>query len=369
MTVTPEIVRRADFSTWQNLRRMWDDKMAKGEDKNEIIAQEWTSLRSLWDGCKSNVTEETRQEIEKLFPASPDWSSGPESWYALNLAGQRVGACLGPIQLAVEYQNLLDIASARKMVVLSSYQERARLFSLPTPEGVTLDQQRAVYLSLLQVLQSDFIEGRFRRRIRGQSAVRVFYFGAIVTALALLPLVIYLVQFSRLQSAVQLAADGVAKGHLLFSSEPGFGLAMVATFGMLGAYFSRLMSFQQKLAELSFEDVINLYQWRMLMLRVLYGMIGAIIFYYILRAGLLGGTAFPDLSRISIGEQLVWKAGTNGIAPTNGGDKFEPSGLMILVPTAELSKLLVWSFIAGFSERLLPDTLERTEAQSVKAEK
>ena len=40
------------------------------------------------------------------------------------------------------------------------------------------------------------------------------------------------------------------------------------------------------------------------------------------------------------------------------------SGLSVLAPTADMAKLLVWSFIAGFSERLVPDTIDRTEARS-----
>jgi hypothetical protein len=42
----------------------------------------------------------------------------------------------------------------------------------------------------------------------------------------------------------------------------------------------------------------------------------------------------------------------------------DPSGLSILAPTEDLAKLLVWSFLAGFSERLIPDTLERVETHA-----
>jgi hypothetical protein len=45
--------------------------------------------------------------------------------------------------------------------------------------------------------------------------------------------------------------------------------------------------------------VMNLYQWRMLLLRLLYGGIGAVIFYFVMRGGLVGGTAFPVLSLMS----------------------------------------------------------------------
>lgn len=83
---------------------------------------------------------------------------------------------------------------------------------------------------------------------------------------------------------------------------------------------------------------MNLYQWRMLFLRILYGMIGAIVFYYFIRSGLLGGTAFPVLTRAP---------------PTDGVTGSIPA------PSQDIAKLIVWSFLAGFSERLVSDALNR----------
>src|SRR5262249_23020699 len=145
--------------------------------KNEVIEHEWTNLRSLWDGCKVSVPDETRAEIDGLFPKEPKWSSQAEDWYALNLAEQRVGAHLNAIQLSAEYQSLLDIARERKVTFLDGYQEKAKLFSTPMPTGTTLDEQRSVYLTFLQKLQSDFIETRFRRQLRKATATRLFWVG------------------------------------------------------------------------------------------------------------------------------------------------------------------------------------------------
>jgi hypothetical protein len=301
--------------------------MARDENKNEIIEHEWTTLKVLWDGCRDGVCNPTvRAEIEALFPKAPKWSSEAEDWHALNLAEQRVGEHLTQTQLRVEYQTLLDIAKKRKIASLVARQEAdTALLSDKSVDGVTLGRQRAVYLSFLQILQAGFIEGRFRRRLGRETAMRLFYFGLIVSGLALLPPAIYL------------AAFWWTRGGALL---PGFGLVTAATFGILGAYFSRVMSFQSKLSELSFDDVMNVYQWRMLLIRLLYGMIGAVIFYFVLLSGLVGGAAFPS------GDELVWGA----------------------PPDGNLAKLIVWSFLAGFSERLVPDTLERTEGRATKAD-
>jgi hypothetical protein len=98
--------------------------------------------------------------------------------------------------------------------------------------------------------------------------------------------------------------------------------------------------------------------------RMMYGMIGAIIFYFMLRANLVAGSIFPDLSKIGIGEQIVWKLTDQGLASVQANGTYVPAGLTILAPTLDLAKLLVWSFIAGFSERLVPDSLAQTESRA-----
>ena len=100
---------------------------------------------------------------------------------------------------------------------------------------------------------------------------------------------------------------------------------------------------------------MNGYQSRMLYVRLLYGMSGEIIFYFLLRSGLLGGSAFPDLSQVSVGEHIVWKFTPTGAGQNLEAGKLDPSGLTILMPTPDFAKLVVWSFLAGFSERLVPE--------------
>lgn len=302
----------------------------KIERKNEVIAHQWDTLKALWKGCRASVTDAAEQgEIDKLFPNDGSgWLSGAEAWRQLNSAEQRVGAHLDAATVGVEYEALLDIAKGRSSPLFATYEAKKGLFAdPPAPAGTTLQKQRAAYISFLQALQGEFIETRFRRQLRRETAIRLFGFGALALFIALAPFLVLWICGAALQR------------------EPGFAVAIVACLGVLGAYFSRVMSFHSKLASINFDDVMNLYQGRMLALRLLYGTIGAIVFYFILRAGVLGSGAFPDITKL----------------PT-----IPPIGESFLAPGPDLAKLLIWSFLAGFSERLVPDALDRTEAQANK---
>jgi hypothetical protein len=294
---------------------LFETSLFKPSYKNEIIAHQWDTLKMAAEAAE-------RDEIDGLFPKEDaTWSSDAEAWRKLNYAEQRVGQHLDAPALNVEYLTLLDIAKTRNSPWRSTYEAEKDLFQNSAPDAPTFKKQRALYQSLLQALQADFIETRFRRRLRRETAGRLLVFGIIVLLIALAPICF----------------------NLGLGPE-SFNLLIAACFGMLGAYFSRMLSFQTKLASIGFDDVMNLYVWRMLAIRLLFGIIGAIVFYYILYAGFLGGGVFPEpksLEAIAKEHDAVTK-----------------------LPAGDFAKLLIWFFLSGFSERLVPDALERTEAQS-----
>lgn len=324
------------------------------EDKDEIIAHEWMTLKLLWDRCKANAAnKQDHDKIDALFSEQPKWSSQPQDWYALNQAEQIVGAYLDQSQLAVEYRNLLDLARTRKLSTISRYEKDVQVFATTKTDSLTLERQRDVYLALLYVLQSHFVEARFQRRLRSETAGRLLHIGLSVLCLVALVPVIFAVSSYWSASTTPLAPGDVATGHQLVPGQEAFRLIMVAAFGILGAYFSRIMSFHSKLSTFGFDDAMKLYLTQTLLLRLLYGMIGAIIFYYFLCSGLIDGSAFPKLSGVTVGTSKK---------------EFGLAELDVLAPTLNLAKLLVWSFIAGFSERLVPTTLDRVDQQAKKTD-
>lgn len=123
--------------------------------------------------------------------------------------------------------------------------------------------------------------------------------------------------------------------------------------GLLGASFSTLTGHAGALNGISLEGAQVAASHAMIALRVGVGGTAAVILYFFFESGLVSGLAFPDLE--ALGFAPVHLAGT----AEGAGAEHTPLG--VSVPNADLSKLMVWSFLAGFSEKLVPTILGRVE--------
>jgi hypothetical protein len=127
-------------------------------------------------------------------------------------------------------------------------------------------------------------------------------------------------------------------------------LMVVAAGGALGGFVSalrRLYAFQRVFPQNFFRTMrrINLYLIVYSMIPSLVGAIGAVVLYMIFASGLVKGDLFPAFEMSPVDQKQ--DAFQNFIA------NWQPSGPI------DYAKALVWSFIAGFSERFVPDLLDR----------
>lgn len=128
-----------------------------------------------------------------------------------------------------------------------------------------------------------------------------------------------------------------------FRTYPGLIVALAS--GFFGATFSMLLQTQRRTSEGTLEDLSGACSWRTLIVRGSVGLGGAAILYFFFRTGLLAGNLWPDLSK------LGYEALVGGTADR-------------LVPNQQWCLLVIWCFLGGFSETLVPNILTKTEEKA-----
>lgn len=296
--------------------------MADVDSKNEVLEHERITLHVLWnyDRSKNDIDEKLRGELDQYFKKDSQPSEDSE-WNEQNRAELIAALYLPASRIKFEYDNLLALAEERRLPSLTTYKcYEVKYFGR---DGEECDQRWA-YVSLLYSLQSAFVAGRLERRLRKATAQRLLKagLGLIIVIIAL--------HFALL------AGNSAAVDPVL--------LMIVGLMGAIGAFFSRVATFQTNLSSLRFSDLTDSYQKWVLAVRLVYGCIGAIIFCYLMRSGLLSSSVFPDA-------QFWERPYATPLTPDGAFGK--------LTVASEWSKLLVWSFIAGFSERLVSSSLDK----------
>ena len=166
-------------------------------------------------------------------------------------------------------------------------------------------------------------------------------------------------QFSGTVVLVGVMAGGLLGSYAVSRWEPPV-LILVTLSGMLGAFFSaltRLYNVDQLSLALISPTVSKLNGWHLLMYSFVPPVVGAIasvVLYVGFVSGLVDGGVFPNMSCKGDGKtctQLIEVL--NDYGPTAAND---------------YGKVLIWAFVAGFSERFVPDILGSLVARSQKEE-
>lgn len=113
-------------------------------------------------------------------------------------------------------------------------------------------------------------------------------------------------------------------------------LAVAAVSGTWGATFSMLTGLSERIEKSKIYDLNVTRAITMVIARALVGAGAACVLFMFFCSGVLSGTVFPPL------------AGASGVA----------------LASSTLALLVIWCFIAGFSEKLVPSLLARTESSA-----
>ena len=111
--------------------------------------------------------------------------------------------------------------------------------------------------------------------------------------------------------------------------------------GLFGASFFMLIQLQTTYRLGTYNSIRTLWSWPLIFLRCAVGIGGACILYFFYETELLGGTLWPDLHELRVEHVKV------------------ASGIRF--PNKDLSLLIIWSFLAGYSQTLVQSVLDNTQ--------
>src|ERR1051325_6667971 len=158
----------------------------------------------------------------------------------------------------------------------------------------------------------------------------------------------------------------------------GITVGSVACAGIVGGCVSMLQRIQS--APTEGDALFNLAAltngWRGLSLSPLYGAIFASLLFVLFAAGILRGSVFPKIETVGSETTQAATATTDTAASQTATPTPTPIPTTRVLQVKDFLKetgpkdgvsfalLMIWSFIAGFAERLVPDTLNRLVAKT-----
>ena len=112
-----------------------------------------------------------------------------------------------------------------------------------------------------------------------------------------------------------------------------------------------MIAFQRVLATIGSEEIDTEFSPYAVVLRLFIGTLGAVVMYFLIVGSVVDGDLFPDWTA----QSAVWQAPGGEQAGVNG------SATGFKVVSGDFAQLLLWSTLAGFSERIIPDRFARME--------
>jgi hypothetical protein len=199
---------------------------------------------------------------------------------------------------------------------------------------------RSLLLEILEDLHWAAERKYYSRPIRETATHRIIWCGIISFALFIMPYIILHISLALGKTS-------------LINNWSYLPLYSAVTAGLFGALFSRLLYLQSNWDALSVGGLKDARDFTSIFLRGCVGMTGAVVVFFFLQSGVVSGPLFPDFSQIGVEDTRY----PNRNVPESDQGNY----LHLVYPSKSLALLVVWSFLAGFSERLVPSILRDTE--------
>lgn len=214
----------------------------------------------------------------------------------------------------IEYQNHFDAAS---------YQHYKQEIDRANSDSITIEKKietkRSILLRLINELQWFYTKREVIREYGLLTRMRtgiIFLFSFIIFSLSLVLC--------------------ITQNYLDLTTEV---LIIGTCAGLLGASFSMLTRLRSQLQQCSINDLKLLHRIGYITLRPIIGVGASLILFFMIQSGLLDGSMFPKLP----------------LAETVND---------VYRSYRDISLIIVWSFIAGFSEQFVPHMLKNTKSRA-----
>ena len=296
-------------------------------------------------------------EILRSDPARPrvtfyEDTPGPTQGERIELSGKTVANWISKAGNALQDEYDLGPGSVVRIALPVAPLLAAEFVKL----GTGLERKRSLIFNLLDSLHYRYQKGRLDRRARRDTALNLALFGFIV-------LLLTAVGFALLFATRNL--EELGKYHVL----------AVMWAGLIGAYFSRIIAFQRAQSVIDNDELVKHYSWPITAVRLVIGAMGALMMYFLIKGNLVGGAFFPQILAdnliVTVYSDCVEKLGdAGGISGPGTGPVTSPpirctpetATIKVQLISTEMAQLLVWSLVAGFSERLIPERLSNLAA-------
>ena len=354
------------LSVWSKKKQTRDDEMldlflsmldVRARSIECVVGQD-EFPKSVLDEVKTGLS--TLRGAAAASPGPPGVSNAAAWNEAYRL--ERLLALIGPPDtLTLEVDRRLNEAVANKLASIErlkldvSAAKSDSIDNSKTPPVLNpggLQRLRSALINLLEELHWDDQRKFYATPIQ-RDAVQLIVFLDLLAFIALVTPFAWIYY-----KASQVSADSPAGVDIVNLEAWAWLLAyIVITAGAFGAYFSRLIDILRNGDTLSIRELQNSKSIWSLFLRGAVGMCGALVVFFFLKSGLITGGVFPDFTKL--GFDFVNYRGTDDNAAQAAIVK---EVMLIIEPSKALALLVLWSFVAGFSERLVPTILANTEA-------
>jgi hypothetical protein len=205
-------------------------------------------------------------------------------------------------------------------------------------------RRKMVYMALLDDIHLRYQRRSLDRRERRQKAGILNLIGFVLTIPAIIAMAYVL---------------GPARGTDLDNLKTfieSLHIVAVIWFGVIGAYLSQMFALHAAMRTIEYDALSTEFNVSVVVFRLMIGALGALLMYFLIVGQFLDGQLFPDWA-----DGKSWITTKNVGAPIQdvvpGGNRplATPPSRPIGTLSKEFAQLLIWSTIAGFSERLIPD--------------